>query len=47
MTLRRKQTDIGSLDADCIVWDEAVAGLGLRTQNGKRTWICRYRSGGV
>ena len=36
-----------SATVDGIVWDDVVAGLGLRTQNSKQTWICRYRAAGV
>jgi Arm DNA-binding domain len=30
-----------------VVWDEGEAGLGLRVQSGKKSWIVRYRVAGA
>ena len=29
-----------------IVWDKKLPGFGLRTRNGKRTWVFQYRLDG-
>jgi integrase len=47
MELTQKRVDAIPSEIDGITWDDEVAGLGLRVQNGKRTWVCRYRVGGV
>jgi integrase len=45
--LTQKAVDGIGLAEDRVVWDEDAPGLGLRVQSGKRTWIVRYRVGGV
>ena len=35
------------LDTDRVVWDDDTPGLGLRVQNGKKSWIVRYRVAGA
>ena len=47
MKLTQKAVDGIGLAEDRVVWDEDAPGLGLRVQSGKRTWIVRYRVGGV
>src|SRR5829696_7403740 len=47
MKLTQKAVDGIGLAEDRVVWDDEAPGLGLRVQAGKRTWIVRYRVGGV
>lgn len=47
MKLTQKVVDGISLAKDQVLWDDEAPGLGCRVQSGKRTWIVRYRVGGV
>jgi hypothetical protein len=47
MELTQKRVDAIPSEVDGITWDDEVPGLGYRVQNGKRTWVCRYRVHGV
>ena len=47
MKLNQKAVDGIGLAEDRVVWDDEAPGLGLRVQAGTRTWIVRYRVGGV
>ena len=47
MKLTQKAVDGIGLEEDRVVWDDDAPGLGLRVQSGKRSWIVRYRVGGV
>jgi integrase len=47
MKLTQKAVDAIGLDADRVVWDDDTPGLGVRVQSGRRSWIIRYRVGGV
>ena len=47
MKLTQKAVDAIGLDADRVVWDDETPGLGVRVQSGRRSWIIRYRVGGV
>ena len=45
--LTQKAVDAVGLDVDAVAWDDDCAGLGLRVQAGRRSWIVRYRVAGV
>jgi integrase len=47
MKLTQKVVDGIGLAEDRVLWDDEAPGLGCRVQSGKRTWIVRYRVGGV
>ena len=47
MKLTQKLVDGIGLAEDRVVWDDDAPGLGLRVQSGKRSWVVRYRVGGV
>src|SRR3954453_3895178 len=47
MKLSQKTVDALAADTDRVVWDDETPGLGLRVQNGKKSWIIRYRVAGA
>ena len=47
MKLTQKAVDAIGLDDNRVVWDDDTPGLGVRVQSGRRSWIIRYRVGGV
>src|SRR4051812_32752575 len=47
MRLTQKAVDAIGLESDRVVWDDETPGLGVRVQSGRRSWIIRYRVGGV
>src|SRR3954453_1628719 len=47
MKLSQRTVDAQAADTDRVVWDDETPGLGLRVQNGRRSWIVRYRIAGA